>query len=911
MLQETAFLVWCRRLELSERTRAVIGAIRTAPPSRLVRSGAGNVPCRYPSLKMGHTIQAESHTVELPFVHQLEQDPDVLEYWDQPAPIRLEYRSTRDRRVVTSHTADYFVLRTAGAGWVECKPELRLRHLAEHAPHRYHLDETGQWRCPPGEAHAACLGLSYHLWSAAAVNWTAQRNWAYLADYCRADCPAVRPEVAALVEALVEAEPGISLTRLLKRAGPSATADDLNRLVATARLYVDLGAAVLAEPDYVRVFRDGETARAYAIITQTAPAPGPVEAPPLVQVREGAPVHWDGRPWTVGPVNETHTVLVSTQGTPVELHRAVFDTYVRVGRIVGVAAPPAAGLNDEGRAQMAQAGWADQAEANRRHAIIRPHLEAGVPLATCGAGVPRSTKCAWVRQWHLAEAAYGHGYPGLLPHAGNRARRPRVLTGDLAALLDATLAEHYATVRHGPKRRAYDAFVLACAAAGYPAVSARTFYSAAARFQTRAAVTLAREGPRAAYPHQPPVQRTAGQPRHGDRPWELAHLDHTELDLELVSSRTGQPLGRPWATLLIDAASRRILAVFLSFARPSVVAGLMALRICVQRWGRLPHALVVDGGPEFHSIAFETLLGWYQVTHKTRPPAEPRYGALVERLFSTANTTFTHTLLGNTQVMRQVRLVSRSVNPQTHARWTLADLYRWFRTWAHEVYDTTAHAALGQSPRDAYHWSQSRSGARAHLAIPYDQDFIIRTLPSTRKGTARVRPGAGVLIHSVPYWSAAFHDPAVEGTAVAVRYDPFDVGHAYAYLAAGRQWVECHADYHALLQGRSVHELRLIAEELRAAHRVHGAAYRVTAKQLATFQAQVAVHEAVLLQRRRDLEDHGVLRLLMCGPDAGLDEPDAPPRAGGASGLTLLPHAVPTAPDSPGLPAPKVLPRLR
>ena len=47
------------------RGRTIIGTVRSSPPARRVRSAAGNVAMRYPSLKMGVTIQAESHRVEL------------------------------------------------------------------------------------------------------------------------------------------------------------------------------------------------------------------------------------------------------------------------------------------------------------------------------------------------------------------------------------------------------------------------------------------------------------------------------------------------------------------------------------------------------------------------------------------------------------------------------------------------------------------------------------------------------------------------------------------------------------------------------------------------------------------------------------------------------------------------------
>jgi putative transposase len=49
-------------------------------------------------------------------------------------------------------------------------------------------------------------------------------------------------------------------------------------------------------------------------------------------------------------------------------------------------------------------------------------------------------------------------------------------------------------------------------------------------------------------------------PAHGSRPFQYVHIDHTLLDIELISSRTGKPLGRPWLSLAVDAWSRRIVA---------------------------------------------------------------------------------------------------------------------------------------------------------------------------------------------------------------------------------------------------------------------------------------------------------------------------------------------------------------
>lgn len=177
--------------------------------------------------------------------------------------------------------------------------------------------------------------------------------------------------------------------------------------------------------------------------------------------------------------------------------------------------------------------------------------------------------------------------------------------------------------------------------------------------------TCARQGRRAAYQRASfYYELTLTTPRHGDRPFEICHLDHTQADIELVCSETGMNLGRPWVTFLSDAFSRSLLALWLTYDPPSYRSCMMALRECVRRHGRLPQTLVVDGGREFESVYFETLLARYECTRKTRPGAQPRFGSVCERLFGTANTQFFHNLTGNTQIMREVRQVTKSVEPK-------------------------------------------------------------------------------------------------------------------------------------------------------------------------------------------------------------------------------------------------------
>jgi len=98
------------------------------------------------------------------------------------------------------HTPDYFVLRLGSAGWVECKTEGDLEKLAVKSPHRYIRDDAGNWRCPPGEAHASSLGLEYRVWSSAKVDWNLQRNLQFLDDYLRCDSGSTAGPVNAAVK---------------------------------------------------------------------------------------------------------------------------------------------------------------------------------------------------------------------------------------------------------------------------------------------------------------------------------------------------------------------------------------------------------------------------------------------------------------------------------------------------------------------------------------------------------------------------------------------------------------------------------------------------------------------------------------------------------------------------------------
>jgi len=406
----------------------------------------------------------------------------------------------------------------------------------------------------------------------------------------------------------------------------------------------------------------------------------------------------------------------------------------------------------------------------------------------------------------------------------------------------------------------YRAYSLECQKKKIQPLSLRTFYKRLKQRRSPERTEL-RQGAKAAYNNSPWVwELSHSTPRHGDRPLAIVHIDHTQLDIELRSEAYGRLLGRPWLTMLIDAYSRRILAVYLTFDAPSYRSCMMGLRICVQRFGRFPQTIVVDGGKEFHSIYFDTLLARYHCTKKTRPGAKPRFGSVIERLFGTTNTEFIFNLLGNTQASKQPRLLTKEIDPKRQAVWTLADLNHYLMEWAYSIYDQNEHEALATTPRSAYELGLAKLGERSHRYINYDEEFLMATRPSTRKGDALVQPGKGIKVNYLYYWSDSFRSPEVERTRVPVRYDPFDVGVAYAYINEGLGcWVKCISQYYSVFSGRSEKELLLASTEIRQQRKLSNKSTNISAHSLAEFLNNVQEHETLLRQRLRDLEAKQIL----------------------------------------------------
>jgi transposase InsO family protein len=815
MLNDKEYEELCLSLNWTAEAREIVNRIRKSAPARLVRSRRKNVSGRYPSRKMGLTIQFDSHTCELPVILDMEYyQEDVLEFYDQPLSFPIQFENKNNRKINPLYTPDFFVIRKTGAEFIECKTEEELVKLSNKHPSKYVLGKYGVWQCPPVEQFAAKFGFQHRVISTAEIDRVQIRNTVFLEDYLGEDTPKVSEQSQQKILSFFGTESRITLSDLLNHTLEAKIAvDDVYIMIATGNIYVDLRAEPLVERTQVWVYPSQESAKAYA--TDHAEKFFPKAS--YIEIKEGARIIWNNRVLNIIHVGDTKIYFEGENGAAPAITFSYFEELLKRGELQGVQDNSEADADFGWKKRLNEANTKCKAEALRREAIVKAHLRCE-PLQK---KVALRTLARWKAHYLLAERLHGNGLVGLLPNWHLRGdRKTQRLSPEAHSIMKNMIENDYETIVQKGMFVVWGKVVLECKRSE-PSIKHPSYvtFIRYVKLRPRHLQTLKRMGHRAAYGNQPFYYwLDKDTPPHGDRPMEICHIDHTELDIELVDSKTGENLGRPWVSFMVCAKSRRIAAAYLTFDPPSIRSDMMLIRECVRRTGRLPQIIVVDGGSDLHSIYFETLMAAFEITVKTRPAAEPRFGSPIERLFYTTKEQFIRTKLGNTQIMRNVRQVTKTNNPKRLAVWTIGSLYQALYEWAYECYETEKHSILQQTPREVYFSGIKFTGERRHRWISYDEEFKVLTLPPTRKGTAKNQVGKGVKIFSRYYWCDDLGKEEFEDKQLEVRFDPFNISIAYVFLK--NRWVKCLSDRHLDLQGRTAREQKVISEEERRRERL-------------------------------------------------------------------------------------------
>ena len=851
----------CRQVEIliaklgvGEPGRKLIDSIRKGAPVRRVGGGRSNVCVRYPSRKMGCVIQAESHTVELALIYEMEHDPEVFEYYDQPASLKLKYQSLKNKNLGVLHTPDFLVIRTDSIRFVECKTEEELLNLAIKSPGRYQKNSDGVWVCPPGEEAASEYGLGYRVWSSSEVDWTFYDNIRFLEDYFDDKCADPDPEDEDRIRSVIRKKKAVSVLELIRDF--DVNADIIYRLIATDRLEVDIRKVRLRELEQVMLFSDPIAEEAYRSLVLSDSENGslPHQPSPGHLLRHGAMVLWDGTMFTAINVGEKKISLQTEDGEISSIFRIAFEDLLERGNLkfIDDSMNSSSGPERNRRLELLEKTKESDLEKalERRRQIQEP--DHGKEIDHVVDSAPGRTLRRWREKFRKSQLEFGDGVLGLVPGTANRGNRTRKLPETVLNLMDKTIDEVYETTRQISVQRAYRHLCSECKEQGVIVPSYKTFRKAV-RMRPKEEQTRKRKGNRAAYASEKLYwSLDLTTPRHGARPFDISHIDHTEMDIELVDSVTGKTMGRPWLTLMIDAYSRMVVGFYLTFDAPSYRSCMMVLRDCVRRFKRFPQTLVLDNGKEFQSVAFEGLLAAYECEKKSRPPAKARFGSVCERFFGKTNTELLYGLAGNTQITKNVRQVTKSVNPKNLAVWTLPEMYRLIEGYLFEIYPSLDHPALDDSPKAAFDRGMIVGGERSHRIVLYTEEFRIRTLPSPPKGTGKINPNTGIQLQYIHYWHDSFRNPEVSGRSVPVKYDPEDASVIYAFVEG--RWVQCLSENSGTFQGKSRKEILIASRELSGTKKSSSRNRTITAGKLANFLDNALDAEETLRQRKKDSE---------------------------------------------------------
>ena len=275
--------------------------------------------------------------------------------------------------------------------------------------------------------------------------------------------------------------------------------------------------------------------------------------------------------------------------------------------------------------------------ASERLAVLRPHLQDGVPLTRVAAeaGVPVRTLRRWL-------AAYRAAGPAGLRRATRTDRGRRRQPAELV-----TVIEGLALRRPPPSlAHVHRQAVRIAGERGWPPPSYSTVRSIVAALDP-GLVTLAHRGADAYRDGYELVQR-----REASRPNEQWQADHTQLDL-LVLDHAGRP-ARPWLTVILDDHSRAVAGYTVFLGAPTALQTALALRQAVWRkpnpaWDvcGLPELLYSDHGSDFTSTHLEQVCAdtRIQLVHST--PGLPQGRGKIERFFGTLSSELLPTLPGH------------------------------------------------------------------------------------------------------------------------------------------------------------------------------------------------------------------------------------------------------------------------
>ena len=493
--------------------------------------------------------------------------------------------------------------------WIEeWKEEARLQKLNADKPDRIFKNKE-EWRFPVVEEHLRSLGISYRLRSANEHPRTFIQNLIFLSDYLNPRWPAVEEPHLVAIQSQFEDQAALPLLHLLDR-GRSAesgkvgeggySADDVYKALADGLLCFDLKTELLSDTHRVKVYRDLPALELGRSLGEVNTYEVQSSERRDVSIDPGSLVDYDEVTYTIVRVGAKSATLQSQNSSFDREISALLDMHQR-GLIT---------VRPKEKASTPTLPVLDQLPPMRVEEIL-DRMKLLEMAKADPSSVVTVSKRTLQRYRAMVRSAGEHVVDqrlALASRIGERGNRERKIPQRLLELIAQIAQEHYNTAANKNKTMAYRYFLDACEKEEVPPCSMNSFNKELELHKS----VKARMGKRVAYQEEAIVWYLyLTEPVHGVRPFQYIHIDHTQLDLQLVSAEIRKLLGKAWLSLAVDAESREIVGFYLTFDPPSYRSCMMVIRDIVRRHGRMPEMLVLDNGKEFHSRALAKLCELY------------------------------------------------------------------------------------------------------------------------------------------------------------------------------------------------------------------------------------------------------------------------------------------------------------
>ncbi|HWA27562.1 MAG TPA: transposase family protein [Lacunisphaera sp.] len=813
---------WGSQLNLSSKAIAQIKRMNGSDPVRL-GSGRRSVRGRFPSSIMDCTLNFESRTCEGSYLwlrHALSRsNPDRPKMiLCQPCWLDIARDPDGEKKTGFKYPPDFFELTDTWAGFIECKWESDLINSQDpnhkdYDPWRYQHLASGEWVSAPAQVAARFYDLSHRIWVMSKERTQLIANLQFLTDYFENPTDNYNAEVAAKINALVGREPGIELRNIQSTLHDSEI-DTLFFCIARQEVYIDIENVPIAPNYTARVFPNAacETAtyRMERFSDQKA-----LQRSSLMEftIAVGAKILRDGKEMVIHRFDAARDYIELRDTVSGEISQssiinlqAELDSGASTALAEGVSLRAEPNADEEWKSIQPLEWPVMQVKFAQIERFVAP--ESWSRLAKTDR--PTRNQFRWIEKCRAAGAKFGPGFEilGLKPEPRKGNTNPR-LDADVSRILKEVIGSNYMTKQAPSVELVWGLCRDSCESFNPPLKppARKTVYRHIAREDAKRTVN-ARQGPRSAYALQSGFwdEESDGLPVNGEHAWAVAHIDHTELDVETELTPDGLSLGRPWLTVMVCPRQKRAVAHVISYEPPSYRSCMAVMRDCVRRHHRLPAIIVTDNGKEFTGLYFSYLLARLKIVQMFRPPAQARFGAYLERFNRLLNSKLIHNLPGNTKATKHVRELVRAHDPKCLAELALGAVDEVIQEFLYDWMMNQPDPITGLTPKQIFADDVRLGGPRTHKIIIYNRDFHILTCPTTNSAFATVRRD-GVKINNIYYWCRQFAGHEMMQRKVHVRPDPENL--SVVYVRIKREWVECRCRrFGELFKGISERELR-------------------------------------------------------------------------------------------------------